>query len=85
MIRAGRIVSLGTPAELIGDAQKAEIRFRRDGEPIVVQTEDPTRTLHELTSEALASGRLLEHLEVRRPTLEDVYLDLVGGEEKDEE
>ncbi|MBA3376838.1 MAG: ABC transporter ATP-binding protein [Actinobacteria bacterium] len=85
VIRAGRIVSLGTPAELIGDAQKAEIRFRRDGEPIVVQTEDPTRTLHELTSEALASGRLLEHLEVRRPTLEDVYLDLVGGEEKDEE
>ena len=81
VIRAGRIVSLGTPAELIGDARNAEIRFRRDGEPVVIQTEDPTRTLHELTSEALASGRQLEHLEVRRPTLEDVYLELVGGDD----
>ncbi|MEX0850109.1 MAG: ABC transporter ATP-binding protein [Gaiellaceae bacterium] len=81
VIRAGRIVSLGTPAELIGDARNAEIRFRRDGEQVVVTTEDPTRTMHELTSDALASGRELEHLEVRRPTLEDVYLELVGGED----
>jgi len=85
VIRAGRIVSLGTPAELIGDARNAEIRFRRDGESIVVETEDPTRTLHELTSEALAAGRQLEHLEVRRPTLEDVYLELVGGDDEDAE
>ncbi|MBA3434333.1 MAG: ABC transporter ATP-binding protein, partial [Actinobacteria bacterium] len=34
VIRAGRIVSLGTPAELIGDARKAEIRFRRNGEQV---------------------------------------------------
>ena len=81
VIQAGRIVSLGTPAELIGNARKAEIRFQREGEPVVVQTDDPTLTLHELTSEALASGRRLEHLEVRRPTLEDVYLDLVGDGE----
>ena len=81
VIRAGRIVSLGTPAELIGDARQAEIRFQQNGEPVVVQTDDPTRTLHELTSEALASGRRLEHLEVRRPTLEDVYLELVGDDE----
>jgi len=84
VIRAGRIVSLGTPAELIGDARKAEIRFRRNGELVVVTTDDPTRTLHELTSDALASGRELEHLEVRRPTLEDVYLELVGGDEHED-
>ena len=84
VIRAGRIVSLGTPAELIGDARKAEIRFRRNGEQVVVTTDDPTRTLHELTSDALASGRELEHLEVRRPTLEDVYLELVGGDEDED-
>jgi len=84
VIQAGRIVSLGTPAELIGDAHKAEIRFQLNGEQVVVQTDDPTLTLHELTSDALASGRRLEHLEVRRPTLEDVYLDLVGGDENTE-
>jgi hypothetical protein len=30
--------------------------------------------LHELTSDALARGEEIERLEVRRPTLEDVYL-----------
>ncbi len=81
VIQTGKIVSLGTPAELIGDGQKVEVRFVRDGEQVVITTDDPTRSLHELTSEALASGRRLEHLEVRRPTLEDVYLELVGDED----
>jgi len=30
--------------------------------------------LNELTAEALARGEEIEHLEVRRPTLEEVYL-----------
>jgi ABC-2 type transport system ATP-binding protein len=77
VIHTGRIVSVGTPAELIGESAKAEIRFRRNGEQVVIETDDPTRILHELTGEALAAGTLLEHLEVRRPTLEDVYLALV--------
>jgi ABC-2 type transport system ATP-binding protein len=77
VIRAGTIVRLGSPAELIGAGGRVEIRFRRDGEPVVIKTEDPTKVLHELTSDALAAGRKLEHLEVRRPTLEDVYLELV--------
>ncbi len=83
VIRAGRIVGLGTPAELIGDARRTEIRYRRDGEPVVIETDDPTRVLHDLTAGALAAGDELEHLEVRRPTLEDVYLELVddGGED----
>jgi ABC-2 type transport system ATP-binding protein len=77
VIRAGEIVSLGTPAELIGGTTTTEIRFRRNGEEVVLTTDDPTRTLHELTGEALAHGHALEHLEVLRPTLEDVYLELV--------
>jgi ABC-2 type transport system ATP-binding protein len=81
VIRAGTIITLGTPAELIGDTQSAEIRYRRDGQQVVLQTDDPTRVLHELTSEALAAGTALEQLEVRRPTLEDVYLELVQEEE----
>jgi ABC-2 type transport system ATP-binding protein len=80
VIRAGEIVSLGTPADLIGEARTTEIRFRRDGELVVQETDDPTRVLHELTTAALAEGRSLEQLEVRRPTLEDVYLELVGDE-----
>jgi ABC-2 type transport system ATP-binding protein len=55
----------------------AEIRYRRDGELVVVETDEPTRVLNELTAAALAEGRELEGLEVRRPTLEDIYLELV--------
>ena len=83
VIRAGRIVSLGTPAELIGDTRRTEIRYRRDGEPAVIETDDPTRVLHDLTAGALAAGKELEHLEVRRPTLEDVYLELVASDDED--
>ncbi len=80
MLRDGVIVRQGTPAELIGESRLTEIRYRRDGELVVVETSDPTRALNELTAEALAAGRELEHLEVRRPTLEDVYLELVDEE-----
>ena len=45
-------------------------------------TSEPTRVLAELTGRAVAEGRELEALEVRRPTLEDVYLDLVDGDER---
>jgi ABC-2 type transport system ATP-binding protein len=80
VIRAGEIVSLGAPSDLVGDARTTEIRYRRDGEVVVLETDDPTRVLNELTGEALAEGRALEQLEVRRPTLEDVYLELVEKE-----
>ena len=47
---------------------------------VEVKTEDPTRTLYELTGWALERGIRLEALDVTRPTLEDVYLQLTGGE-----
>jgi len=81
VLREGRIVTIGTPAELTGGGSvEAEIRYRRDGEAVVVRTPEPTRVLHELTAEALAAGEELEGLEVRRPSLEEVYLDLVAEE-----
>ena len=43
-----------------------------------VETADPTRALHNLTGWALQRGARLEGLAVERPTLEDVYLQLVG-------
>jgi ABC-2 type transport system ATP-binding protein len=80
VLRAGVIVSIGTPAELIGDTRKTEISYRRDGERVVIETDEPTRVLHELTAEAVRAGLELERLEVHRPTLEDVYLELVDEE-----
>ncbi len=47
---------------------------------MVLRTPDPTRSLNELTGWALARGIELEHLEVTRPSLEDVYLELTGTE-----
>jgi ABC-2 type transport system ATP-binding protein len=82
VLREGRIVTMGSPAELRGSSAETEIRYRRDGQEVVLRTTEPTRVLHELTAEALAAGRELEGLEVRRPTLEDVYLALVAGEEQ---
>jgi len=78
VLREGVIVREGTPADLTGGAIETEIRYRRDGEEIVERTADPTQRLHDLTSEALAGGERLEALEVRRPTLEEVYLELTA-------
>jgi ABC-2 type transport system ATP-binding protein len=81
VLREGRIVTIGSPAELTGGASETEIRYRLEGEVVVVRTHEPTRVLHELTEQALAEGTELEGLEVRRQTLEDLYLALTGDEQ----
>jgi ABC-2 type transport system ATP-binding protein len=78
VLREGKIAAIGRPQELSGTAPPTEIRYRRDGEDVVVTTHEPTRLLHELTAQALAEGRELEGLTVRRPTLEEIYLALTG-------
>jgi ABC-2 type transport system ATP-binding protein len=78
VLRDGVIVREGRPSDLTGGAVETEIRYRRDGETIVERTQDPTRRLHELTAEAIARGEELEGLEVLRPTLEDIYLELTA-------
>ena len=82
VLREGRIVRIGTPRELTSGDHEVEIRYRRDGEDVLLRTSEPTRVLHEITSDALARGEELERLEVRRPTLEDVYLALVQEEDE---
>jgi ABC-2 type transport system ATP-binding protein len=79
VLRDGVIVESGTPDELIGRGSETEIRYRENGRTVVTRTADPVRALHELTGAALAEGRTLEGLEVRRASLEDVYLELVGS------
>jgi ABC-2 type transport system ATP-binding protein len=79
IVKDGRILAIGPPRELGAGAAHYRIAYRNGaGELVEVETDDPTRTLHELTSEALARGELLEELSVGRPTLEDVYLELTA-------
>jgi ABC-2 type transport system ATP-binding protein len=95
VIAKGVIVAEGPPATIGGrDTAQTVIRFRvEDGQglpslgqvplgdgTLELRTEHPTKVLHELTAWALARGSDLEGLEVRRPTLEDTYLELTGGE-----
>jgi ABC-2 type transport system ATP-binding protein len=82
VLREGTIVAIGRPEELSGSAPATEIRYRRDGEEVVVTTHEPTRVLHELTAEALAEGRELDGLSVRRPSLEEIYLALTAEAEE---
>jgi ABC-2 type transport system ATP-binding protein len=77
VLLGGEIVRIGSPSEIVGGARGAEVRWREHGEERVERTESPTKLVHELTGRALAEGREVEGLEVRRASLEDVYLDLV--------
>jgi ABC-2 type transport system ATP-binding protein len=81
VMRDGKIIRTGTPRELTTAELEVEIRYRRDGEDHLIRTSEPTRVLHELTSEAQARGEELERLEVKRPTLEEVYLSLLDETE----
>jgi ABC-2 type transport system ATP-binding protein len=83
IIKDGRIVIEGAPQELGSNAGTAPYRIayqNRDGSTVVLETDDPTMLLHELTSAALARGERLQGLTVTRPTLEDVYLELTAGD-----
>ncbi|CAM3781744.1 ABC transporter ATP-binding protein [Kibdelosporangium persicum] len=76
VISRGEIVAQGPPGELGGRAtREAVVRwFDRDGEQ-EVRTPTPTKLIGELS----LGGGELAGLTVTRPTLEEVYLDLVGG------
>ncbi len=80
VLRDGRIIASGTPRELVQATPATEIRYRENGREVVLRTEEPTRVLHELTARALEDGAELPGLEVRRPSLEEVYLSLTQEE-----
>ncbi|HEV2859287.1 MAG TPA: ABC transporter ATP-binding protein [Solirubrobacterales bacterium] len=82
IIAAGRIVARGTPADLGNRAGgETTIRYRAGGREVSLQTNEPVKALNELTGRALAEGENLEGLEVTRPSLEDVYLELTDAAE----
>lgn len=64
---------LPTAAQL-PDRMRAVAKIHED--VVEVETDDPTRTLYDLTSWAVQANISLQGLEVTRPSLEDVYLDI---------
>jgi ABC-2 type transport system ATP-binding protein len=77
IIAGGEIVARGTPEDLGDrDSQPTTISYHGPEGDVSLSTTTPVQTLNELTGRALAEGFELEGLEVRRPTLEDVYLEL---------
>jgi ABC-2 type transport system ATP-binding protein len=94
VIADGEIVASGPPESLGGrDSAKAVVRFRLPegtGPPPAlgaVASQDGgfelspgsvTRALHDLTGWAITEGLELEALQIVRPSLEDVYLQLTG-------
>ena len=78
---AATLVSFELPAAA-GAALEASVGgdWSRHNGRAVLRTTDPTRSLNELTGWALANGFALDGLEVTRPSLEDVYLELTGAE-----
>jgi ABC-2 type transport system ATP-binding protein len=79
VINAGRIVEVATPARLGGRASAAAtVRWMGPDGPQSVQTDTPTATVTEL---AARFGGEVPELVVERPSLEDVYLRMIGGHE----
>ena len=92
VIAKGEIVATGTPAQLGGRGEAPSlIRFtpppgaelprgaELEAGRAVMRTSEPVRALHALTAWALENGHELRDLEVARPTLEDIYLQLTEG------
>jgi ABC-2 type transport system ATP-binding protein len=96
VIAAGRIVAEGTPETLAGrDTARARVRFRLPegvspppdvtteltaGRLVEIVPENLTLTLHRVSGWAIERGLALEDLQIIRPSLEDVYLELTGGQ-----
>ncbi len=96
VIAAGKVVAEGTPETLRAHTERrTHIRFEipegLDAAAIpiaatvqegvaTIATSTPTRSLRDLTTWAVAQGIELPNLEVMRPSLEDVYLELTTNE-----
>jgi ABC-2 type transport system ATP-binding protein len=96
ILRQGTVVAEGTPQSLRAATDgRTRVRFSLSADadvstlalPLTLQdgvatleTATPTRTLNELSAWALARDLELPDIEVTRPSLEDVYLELTAHE-----
>jgi ABC-2 type transport system ATP-binding protein len=77
VLAGGRLVAQGTPATIGGRSQHlATVGWLESATPHAVETENPARLIGEL---AARFDGAVPGLTVTRPTLEDVYLELIGG------
>ena len=97
VIAMGEIVAEGSPDTIAGrDRMTPRIRYRlpQGASPLPdrgqialpngsfeLKSDDPTTALHDLTGWAIERGISFETIEVTRPSLEDVYIELTGGQE----
>ena len=79
--RAATIVSFELPDGVSVDALRSQVeeQVETSGKLVSLRTDNAQRTLYRLTSWAEESGLRLEALQARRPSLEDVFLELTGG------
>ncbi|MGA7203774.1 MAG: ABC transporter ATP-binding protein [Specibacter sp.] len=77
VIVGGRLVDIGRIEEIGGDTAKVPlVRWRQDGVVRSERTTEPAALAARLFAEA---GGEVDGLEITRPSLEDIYLDLVGS------
>src|SRR5450755_2612390 len=97
VIAGGRLVAEGTPATLAGrESARATVSYRLPpgtaapaglgdrataDDRLTFTPDDLTRAMYELTRWAIDNEVTLEALQIQRPSLEDVYLQLTGGEQ----
>ena len=78
IIADGRVAALDTPAGLRAKAMDAVVTWRENGVERRAVTATPTATLRELL--ATTDGEV-EELAVARPSLEDVYFQIIGEQQ----
>ncbi len=76
---AEAMVRFSLPAGVAVTDLPVEPTGTRDGQ-VTITHPSPTRLLNQLTGWAMGRGIELDGLSVERPTLEDIYLELVGEE-----
>jgi ABC-2 type transport system ATP-binding protein len=84
IIKDGRIVAEGPPSDLGPGSGGYRVSYLANGSRVEHQTDDPTDLLNRLTGDAIARGERLEGLEVARPSLEEVYLELTASQDDED-
>ncbi len=78
--RGGTVIRFRLPDGISADAVQAAVGIAPEwsGDELVVRTDQAQHTLYTLTSWAEQAGVELQGIEVTRPTLDDVFLELTG-------